>query len=751
MSTKYTNDVVDLVQESVNSDSDVDEPLEDSIAESRGSIQLPDKREQDADDVEVDESLSLRSVSGLQDAKEGNPSRREVLIEVNGQNTESLVRTKGPSESSGKKDERKSLALTMNASTSRLPQLQSTIALAPKKLPAPSMTMLETRLPVDNVMQRIWLYETLVRFDVFQIPKTKVLQKLDRFDDWTEEQLFCILESVVCFMARIKTVHQASQKKPLQGLVKALKDAARDPRNIATWTAAQLFCEKQGVQIVDLEAVELKAEQEAKLTTLEPAENVSDTLLNRRATTSRRAANAAARARVQGLLAGDDEVSKDIVVPSRAMRAQSRILKRGMDVEQTAEERDHKAHRETSTVPLKRGRGRPRKVVVEVVDESCDNDLIEGADQPGHDDDEERISYGKKGRDTRWLVVNNEEGMSTAGNSSVNYSSELSEEEDGSSQSGTEDADVSASPSVLTLAANVSTEPTEKHEAVSRSQSSNAELNDIDQLPHFERRIALVSALVELALQTAEIGKEVEDGILEVKRYEKEGKLEEREMQIEHDVRREEVNAKRTDMYRIGKGEEWEREIAALIKEQAYARIDQRMHTHLLCDANKPRSGPLGRDTDGTEYWHLSEFNEARPLTVTGHWAWSLLVLKTEKGKQAFYGIETSSGVDELIAYVQDRCRVHEESERQSEGAKVAMLRQQIEAMVRQSVNGQDNSAESMDSVVLAIDAAKRARADESNALQVLQHHRKIELALLVGKLKTVKEYYIWHEAEQSD
>lgn len=48
------------------------------------------------------------------------------------------------------------------------------------------------------------------------------------------------------------------------------------------------------------------------------------------------------------------------------------------------------------------------------------------------------------------------------------------------------------------------------------------------------------------------------------------------------------------------------------------------LYSHL--NRTKLRSGPLGTDVDGREYWHLTEFTEAMPKNTEGRWSWALYI-----------------------------------------------------------------------------------------------------------------------------
>ncbi len=73
--------------------------------------------------------------------------------------------------------------------------------------------------------------------------------------------------------------------------------------------------------------------------------------------------------------------------------------------------------------------------------------------------------------------------------------------------------------------------------------------------------------------------------------------------------------------------QKWKAQKAELERDIAWRRLDASVINNLAVDTHALRSGPLGYDVDGREYWHLREYQEKMPRLTEGRYAWCLVVL----------------------------------------------------------------------------------------------------------------------------
>lgn len=621
----------------------------------------------------------------------------------------------------------------------------------PKPVGLPQIEPIESRLPVENLLARMWLYETLVRFDMFDVPKA-VLRHLDRFDDWNEDHVRVILERLLCFLCEVANIRVAPQGKKHGGILKTYQDAASDVSRGEGWEAVRRLCESQGINVPALQDVEMLPGQLAaahKVFVQDPA----DTLLGSRSSRGQRAATTAAIARVKSLSVNelrddDNNWSEDEEEDRSRLKKRSRakrILpsddkgsagKSGEDAEDDVPSIRSSRRTKSSTTKLREASHSPQRRSLRT-QEKRQAEVSEpesGVESEGHDD-----------------------------------SSILSHPEDDENGGGQDnDRSVLEEPTMATPVA----------------------------IPPLEQRVAILCALAELLLRKRTIAEEIVYGVDKVREFEKQLKDEEKELVRQHDEELKAINKKRNDMKRVGKGAQWTEEHDALVKEQAYARIDLRMNIHLSVEAHKPRSGSLGIDVDNNEYWQLTEFNEKMPVDTNRQWSWSLLVLgrgyprdatksehidehadgvhpekreeqsasedKTPSERQ-FRGANQVEEISKIIAFVRYRQKVKDYEEVTQELRRddevVAEQQRLVEAeamgagnnkggMAGDGINGNGSSSIS-GSLGASGKARQRERLKAKEDLLVMQDERRTRIDALVQRLTLVKEYYQWHYGEQ--
>lgn len=519
----------------------------------------------------------------------------------------------------------------------------------------PIVERIDTRLPAPNVFERIWLYETLVRFDCFGIPKS-VLKKLDRFDEWTEDHLHTLFERLLCCLAGVSNVRMAPRHKTYASLFKAYKDTEYDMKKGDAWEAARQTCEAKGILISPLQDVGITFDQQfsQKDSRLDPA----DTLLAGRSSRGQRAATAAALARVRSLTVAESDFDEDSE------------------------------------------------------DEDVQQDNID-------------TNYSDEGSVT---------GLASDGEADGPLSSLVPQRrslrtQEAAARRTEEEAAPTPPPA----------------ESVKNEEAHNALSNDVIALPSFENRIALLCGLSTLLLQTPDVSDEIMHGVEKVRELEKEDKEESKELLRQQEIEMRVITRKRNDMYRVGKGTNWTEEHEALVKAHELAKISQHVGTHLQMDANKPRSGPLGTDVDGNQYWQLSEFNERMPGDTSGCWSWSLLIFGQYAGELAdngesqkhFYGTNKVESIADIIAYIRYRQKLRDYQEICEEKRKDNEVLAAQQDALQSDQNGSPKGVTNISS--------NRKRNRIKGELVQEQDLRRSRTEELVQRLHLVKEYYQWH------
>lgn len=423
----------------------------------------------------------------------------------------------------------------------------------PKPVDKPRLTRMETRLPLPNIMARVWLYESLVRFDCFKIPKT-VLYHLDKFDDWTEVQLQTILERLICSLADISAIKTTPLRSIHRKMVEAFRYSGENFDRGEAWEAARDYCLLKEVVLLELENTEPLPHQKGRDRKMKDGRwNTEETLLNRRQTRSQRLA--------------EMQMLKRVKTTS----------KRGL--ESSSDESDES---EDSTVETS-------------VEEESEDEVPKGP---------RRSKRGLR-KSARQKAI----AMKRAS---------ISEDEQDDSSSANEEEE------------SVKRERSESLVEVVQEEKSRGPVP----APPFEQRVAVLCGLVDVLVQSKQVNQEITSGFKHALALDKSGKEEEKELIRKHNEEMTEVERRAPSMTMVEEFWQWKEDRLKLIKEHEVAMRNARVQTHLLMEAHKSRCEPLGLDSDGNEYWHLSEYIETKPEDTSGRWAWSLLVLGTTFGAE---------------------------------------------------------------------------------------------------------------------
>ncbi|PWN87141.1 hypothetical protein FA10DRAFT_262895 [Acaromyces ingoldii] len=487
---------------------------------------------------------------------------------------------------------------------------------------APELEKIETRLPAANILERLWLYETLVRFDLLKIP-ARVLGNLDNLDHWTESMLQTIFERLVQSLAGIKNLkatsaNSATLKRSYRPLVEACSQHLGRIDRGEHWAAARALLETKLVRIPELVDVEIAAHQRANDRTSTPVGATTDTLLSGRATRSRRLAEMSALEKVremsrrehqqaQGSESSDEGEDGD---GSSSEASWTGIKGRQRARTRAKAGRGRRYRQEPSSSPSSSANGSDEEVMSEL------SELSDPSDEETIDQDNARPTRPSRESRSNGRKTEKEAPRRSSRHIAKAASSNESDEEDGDIEMRTR-----------ATKRDSGSERDEVPEA-SRTEKKDEEEERPLEPPSFETRVAILSALVDLLVQTStEIGHELAEGIKMAALLEKQGRDEVKELTKAHDDEMKALNQRAPSMSKKNEYTTWKHERAELERRQRYEMLDCQVHTQLLVEPHKLRTGPMGTDADGNVYWQLSEYTENMPKDTQGKWAWSLLIL----------------------------------------------------------------------------------------------------------------------------
>ena len=127
----------------------------------------------------------------------------------------------------------------------------------PKAIEAPCLAWIDSKLPAQNLAARVWLYESLVRFDAVETP-VSVLKALDKFDAWTPRSTQVILERIICLLAGLgKNIDKGQARAGFAPIVKAFREVGDQAATRGEpWEEAKQLLLLHDVEIPQLPHVE---------------------------------------------------------------------------------------------------------------------------------------------------------------------------------------------------------------------------------------------------------------------------------------------------------------------------------------------------------------------------------------------------------------------------------------------------------------------------------------------------------------
>lgn len=187
----------------------------------------------------------------------------------------------------------------------------------PKDLMAPELEKIETELPAENLFARAYIYETLNRFSLMKTSRSLV-NKLDRFDQWTSKVVQDILEvssnwpkvecmrsydylislldsshtqilahkRILLLLSALEKLESGSPVATMIPVIRAWRKTGKDLSRGEVWKQATALLEEMETLIFKLTEVEHEEEEEAE----EEEQDLMPLSISRRLT-RRRAAN----------------------------------------------------------------------------------------------------------------------------------------------------------------------------------------------------------------------------------------------------------------------------------------------------------------------------------------------------------------------------------------------------------------------------------------------------------------------------
>ena len=134
--------------------------------------------------------------AGPKQGAKGKGKASKASVDADGDEDDDGISTPPPPGGS-KSAPKKTLASLLTSTTVRAPLFKP--LKPPTEAPPPVFEVIPTKLPEENMRARMWIYESMVRFDKFGLNRT-VLSQLDRLDNWThamaQDMLACLLKTV---------------------------------------------------------------------------------------------------------------------------------------------------------------------------------------------------------------------------------------------------------------------------------------------------------------------------------------------------------------------------------------------------------------------------------------------------------------------------------------------------------------------------------------------------------------------------
>lgn len=568
----------------------------------------------------------------------GKAKSTSEAIDVDAEDDDGVSTPPPPGSRSAQK---KTLASILSANTVRPPIFKA--LKPPAETAPPTLEVIPTKLPEDNMRARMWIYESMVRFDKFGLNRG-VLSQLDRFEQWThtmaQDMLACLLKTI----AGMSNIEKGQPTKLFVKAITAYRHHGKNLQRGEPWAAATELLSLLGLARTPLAFVEhdIPVEVEAAAAQRSPSPPPAA-----RVTRARRAkeGNQSEIARQLSLLdqweedefgetvGGADDDDED-ALPSKRRRA---TTKKSMYVYDDASDDDSMADPDDSSRGRRSARNRKpaqkeatpevrltgRQQAIKLQQEQQKEEEAAAAKQR----EEEAASKKRRASDgsvidgTASIASDDEDGddhhKAKANGRSHNKRRKLVAESSDEAESDSDGEDVKEERHAATSKANGVHD--EKDDSLIEAEHQELESPDL------ETKVSILSALIDAAVMADSVAEELKlaaDNMVALDRTHKAANIE-MEKEIVEELA--ELN-KRAPSIVSPEYQKWKAEKSALEQDHAWRRQDARVTSELAIDVHALRTGPLGHDVDGREYWHLREYQERMPKFTEGRYAWCLVV-----------------------------------------------------------------------------------------------------------------------------
>lgn len=540
----------------------------------------------------------------------------------------------------GKPPPKRTLASILSSTGVRAPT--SKALKPPTEAPPPALEVIQTKLPQDNLRARMWIYESMVRFDKFGLNRT-VLSQLDRFEVWThsmaQDMLACLLKTI----AGLSNIEKGQPTKPYVKAISAYRAHGKSLQRGEPWSAAIDLLGSLGLSRIPLPFVEhdIPVEVEAAAAQRSPSPPAVRVTRARKAKETNQYEIARQLSMFDrwgedessetGSDAYDDDDDKD-ARPSG--RRQAPPAKKSIYVyddpsdddsmidpdESARARRSARARKPSQKEPAPEIRLTGRQQAIKLQQEQQREE--EAAHQRKEEDAAREAEATRKRRppdvhdDTASDTTDDKDGdhQSLANGRSHKRRRQLTA---GHSADEAE-SDGEGEHSIMSAKSNGAT--TEKSEADVHTDQREEESPDL------ETKVSIISALIDAAVMADSVAEELKVAAESIAAMERTHKAINADMEKEIAEELAELN-KRAPSIVSPEYQKWKATKATLEHDIAWRRQDARVTSELAIDTHALRTGPIGHDADGREYWHLREYQERMPKLTEGRYAWCLVVL----------------------------------------------------------------------------------------------------------------------------
>ncbi|CAO1630250.1 unnamed protein product [Parajaminaea phylloscopi] len=463
---------------------------------------------------------------------------------------------------------------------------------APTPVAAPELQIIPTSLKAQNVWARVWIYETLVRFDFIKVPKA-TLAMLDKFDLWSHNQVQVLLERILVALAGMSSINNGQPKARLSPAIKAYRSFGDDLKRGEPWSAAKTLVEGSGHIVEELPHVQRDFAVDTKEAAETPEVDSGPTLLGSRLTRTRRAAEVKALERVKAQSLVD--YSRDFLDEESGESDDDRSNGRGAwngtaDGASGSEDDEDMGPRR----PGRQSARQPKAPLISIA--------IEGSRRSHR---QRSGQYGAGGEGSRSASSGRQAALRARDRSSSTQSQATGTSDVDTENRSHADQEQSASPSPAPQAP-------KQEEPIAA--------------PEMEEKVAILCALLEAVLQTSEVADELKDGSARLPEIERAAKDELKATEKEWEEERRGITTSAPSMLKVDEFAKWKKDKEKRERNHRLRVLDVKMNALRQAEANKLRTGPLGVDADGRTFWQLTEFNEQMPRDTSGRWAWCVLV-----------------------------------------------------------------------------------------------------------------------------